>query len=98
MAEAFQSIPARAPPVRTGGALPWLRRNLFGDWKSALATVFLIGLALLVLPPFGQWAVTNAVLAPNADACQAARGVGACWGVVAEKYRVILFGRYPFDE
>jgi general L-amino acid transport system permease protein len=77
MAEAFQSIPARAPPVRTGGALPWLRRNLFGDWKSALATVFLIGLALIVLPRFGQWAVTNAVLGADADACQAARGSGA---------------------
>ncbi|MDP2133339.1 MAG: amino acid ABC transporter permease, partial [Sulfuritalea sp.] len=22
----------------------------------------------------------------------------ACWGVVAEKYRVILFGRYPYEE
>ncbi len=97
MADAFQSIPARAPPVRTGGALPWLRRNLFGDWKSALATVFLIGLALVVLPPFGQWAVLNAVMAPNADACQAARGSGACWGVIAEKWHVIIFGRYPFE-
>ena len=25
-------------------------------------------------------------------------GVGACWGVVAEKGRLIVFGRYPFDE
>src|SRR5690606_3513131 len=33
-----------------------------------------------------------------AHACQAARGHGACWGVIAEKYRVILFGRYPYDE
>ena len=36
--------------------------------------------------------------APDADACQAARGTGACWGVVTEKYRFILFGRYPFEE
>jgi general L-amino acid transport system permease protein len=24
--------------------------------------------------------------------------VGACWGVIAEKYRVIFFGRYPYEE
>jgi general L-amino acid transport system permease protein len=24
--------------------------------------------------------------------------VGACWGVVTEKYRIILFGRYPFEQ
>ncbi|MDP3832520.1 MAG: amino acid ABC transporter permease, partial [Hydrogenophaga sp.] len=34
----------------------------------------------------------------DADACQAARGIGACWGVVTEKYRIILFGRYPYEE
>jgi general L-amino acid transport system permease protein len=28
----------------------------------------------------------------------AARGIGACWGVIAEKYRLIIFGRYPFEE
>ena len=31
-------------------------------------------------------------------ACRAASGVGACWGVVAEKGRLILFGRYPYAE
>ncbi len=33
---------------------------------------------------------------PDAAACHAAHG--ACWGVVAEKYRLILFGRYPFEQ
>jgi general L-amino acid transport system permease protein len=34
---------------------------------------------------------------PDAQACHPVE-VGACWGVVAEKYRLIIFGRYPFDE
>jgi general L-amino acid transport system permease protein len=42
--------------------------------------------------------VLEAVFAPDAAACQSARGTGACWGVIAEKYRLILFGRYPFAE
>lgn len=45
-----------------------------------------------------DWAVLNAVFRPDAAACHALEGSGACWGVVAEKYRVILFGRYPLDE
>jgi general L-amino acid transport system permease protein len=42
--------------------------------------------------------VTASVVAPDADRCQAARGVGACWGVITEKWRFIIFGRYPFEE
>jgi general L-amino acid transport system permease protein len=51
---------------------------------------------LLILPRFLNWALFNAVWAKDFDACHAA--TGACWGVVAEKFRIIIFGRYPFDE
>ena len=44
-----------------------------------------------------DWAILNAVFRPDAAACHALEGTGACWGVVAEKYRVIFFGRYPVD-
>ncbi len=94
----FQSIPARPAPVQTEGALPWIKRNLFADWKSALATVVFIGLALWALPNLFGWGLARAVFSADADACQAARGLGACWGVVTEKWRVIIFGRYPFEE
>ena len=30
--------------------------------------------------------------------CQTAKGTGACWAVIADKYRLILFGRYPYDQ
>jgi len=42
--------------------------------------------------------VWHAVFRPDAEACQDMRGTGACWGVIAEKYRLIVFGRYPFEE
>lgn len=45
-----------------------------------------------------DWAVFSAVFGPDLAACQQAAGQGACWGVVAEKWRVILFGRYPLEE
>ncbi|MEY2661503.1 MAG: hypothetical protein RLZZ123_2675, partial [Pseudomonadota bacterium] len=62
--------------------------------------VTLLMTALLVwqLPGWLSWSMLHAVVQPDADACQTARGLGACWGVVSEKYRLILFGRYPFAE
>jgi general L-amino acid transport system permease protein len=83
--------------VKTSGAVPWIRANLFADWKSVLATLLLAALAIHFLPPIVRWTLLEAVFRPDADACQAARGIGACWGVVPEKWRVIVFGRYPFD-
>ena len=98
MSDAFHSLAPRPAPVKTAGLVPWVRRNLFTDWKNSLTTLLLVVIAVFALQRFGQWAVVDAVYAPNPDACQAARGIGACWGVIAEKWRVILFGRYPFEQ
>jgi general L-amino acid transport system permease protein len=94
----FQPIAARPAPVKTEGFVPWVRRNLFGDWKSAVTTVVIGALILYWLPAILNWSLLRAVFEPNAEVCQHARGVGACWGVIAEKYRLIIFGRYPFGE
>ncbi|HXF46233.1 MAG TPA: amino acid ABC transporter permease [Burkholderiaceae bacterium] len=97
MATVFEPIAARPAPVKTEGPIPWIRANLFGDFKSSLATLAIAALALYYLPGFFGWAVTNAVLVTDANACQAARGTGACWAVVLEKFRLIVFGRYPYE-
>ena len=98
MADTFTPIAPRPAPVNTEGLVPWARRNLFGDWKSTLTTVVLLGLALYLLPQAAHWGLVQAVFGADANACQAARGSGACWGVVTEKWRVIVFGRYPFEQ
>jgi general L-amino acid transport system permease protein len=94
----FTPITPRPAPIKTTGAAAWAKRNLFGNALSTVATLVMIGLALWLLPPLFDWAIVNAVVRPDADACQAARGVGACWGVIVEKWRFIIFGRYPFDS
>lgn len=98
MAVVFQPIAPRPAPVKTEGLVPWVRANLFGDWKSSLATLAILALGIYYLPGFFGWAVTNAVLTQDANLCQQARGVGACWAVVGEKFRLILFGRYPYEQ
>lgn len=96
-AQTFQPIEARPAPVQTSGIIAWMRRNLFGDWATALMTVVIGGTLLYVVPQLLSWAIFRASWVPNFDACRV-EGVGACWGVVTEKYRIILFGRYPFEE
>lgn len=91
-------IPARAAPPRVGGLLSWVRRELFGSWISALTTLGLLAWALWALPAAADWLLWRAVWQADAEVCQAARGLGACWGVVTEKHRLILFGRYPLEE
>lgn len=98
MADSFQPIAPRPAPVDTEGFVAWVRKNLFGSVGNALTTVVLLTAFALGLPHALDWLVAKAVWVANADACQAVRGQGACWGVIAEKYRVILFGRYPLDE
>ncbi len=94
----YAPIAARPAPRRSAGPVAWLRRELFGSWPSALATTALVALALWLVPLAWQWAIARAVFVPDAEACRAARGSGACWGVIAEKWRLILFGRYPYEE
>ena len=97
VAKTFEPIAPRPAPVQSRGLAGWLRSNLFADWKTSLSTVILGGLMLWYLPQVLNWGVLQAIWRPDSDACRV-DGVGACWGVIAEKYRLIIFGRYPFDE
>jgi general L-amino acid transport system permease protein len=98
MSAVFEPIKPRPAPVKTEGLIPWIRANLFGNWRSSITTIAIVVLGAYVLPGLVQWAVLNAVVAPNAESCQAARGSGACWGVIVEKFRLIIFGRYPYEQ
>ena len=97
-ADPFVPIGSRPPPRSQLGAWAWAQRSFFDGALNTALTVLTVVLLLLLVPPLVQWAVIYAV--PNADnaACRAVHGAGACWGVVAEKGRLILFGRFPFEE
>jgi general L-amino acid transport system permease protein len=67
----------------------------FFTW-NALVTIVLAALLLKALVAFVDWALVDAVWRPDSKACRAASG--ACWGLIVDKHRFILFGTYPFEE
>ena len=85
-------------PGRTSGALAWLKSNLFSSLSNSAMTLIMAVIAVVVVSYSAGWSIKDAVFGANLEACNAARGVGACWGVVVEKGRLIVMGRYPQSE
>lgn len=77
----------------------WLRANLFPTPLNTLLSVVLLAALCWLGAKFLSWGVLNAVWGKaGVAACNAAVGTGACWAVVAEKWRQMLFGIYPQAE
>lgn len=98
MPQPSPEIAARPAPARAGGFGATLRRAWFGGWLHSLTSLALLTAAIFWLPPLADWALWQALWRADAPSCQAARGSGACWAMLAEKYRFILLGRYPQEE
>jgi general L-amino acid transport system permease protein len=91
----------RGPASARTGLQAWLRANLFSSWVSGAITLLLVVLIVRAFIGVLQWGVLNAIWwVPDSQtlACRALRGAGACWAVVTEKHRFILFGTYPFED
>jgi len=71
-------------------------KSLFPNiWSGALSVI-----AILVLIWLGQkilvWGVIEARFVGTAQDCRAA--AGACWSVIANRWRLMFFGLYPYSE
>jgi general L-amino acid transport system permease protein len=75
-----------------------LIRSLFGNPLKIISTLVGLGICILLIPPFIEWGIVSAVFSADPVACQEARGIGACWGVIVEKYPLILWGRFPYAQ
>src|SRR3954452_10670427 len=94
------------PPASLVGPWAWARTNLFSSWWSTAITLALGYIIVRVIFELLLWGVVNAIWTvpyaangmADTGACQLAKGTGACWAIIADKYRLVLFGRYPYDE
>jgi general L-amino acid transport system permease protein len=105
VADSVQGAARERPPASVVGPVAWARRNLFNSIWSSLVTLVLGYFLLRWAWGLLNWGVLHAVwtvpVAANpletAAPCRQAQGVGACWAVIGDKWRFILFGRYPYD-
>ncbi len=85
-----------APSAPAEALLARARKRFFYSPGAGVVTV----VALALLGWLGcaalDWGVIRAVVQPDYAACKLP-GRGACWGFVAEKWRLIVFGRYPYE-
>ena len=91
------ALPPAAPPVTETRVVEVVRERLFPSPLASMATLLLGAAVALGIWNLVRWGIFGAVwFAPGGAACRTAEG--ACWAVIAEKYRVILFGAYPYVE
>jgi general L-amino acid transport system permease protein len=93
--------PPRTAPLAQVGLIGWARINLFSGWVSTAVTLALAYLVIRWSLGFIDWAFVNAIWSvpdSQTQACRDLAGTGACWAVITEKHRFILFGTYPYEE
>ena len=99
------TITRARPEMGSAGPVAWARANLFSGWLSTAVTLALGYLIIRFATGFIDWAVIHAVWSVpvgangqfDPSACRDVKGEGACWAMVGDKWRFILFGRYPYD-
>lgn len=88
----------RLPPARRRSLAAFVRASFFASVPSTVATLLAAGALLWFLPRAASWLFLDAVFRPDYEACRLLDYRAACWGFVAEKHRLVLFGRYPYAE
>ena len=73
-----------------------MRERFFYSNQATGITVVSCFVLALIFWKLIDWAVLEAVFRADPNACYQAGG--ACWGFVTEKWRLIIFGRFPYDE
>lgn len=85
------------PPTEKIAILRWMKENLFASTANAVLTFLLVAAVVMWVPGFIQWAIIDPVwYTLDPEVCRKAQG--ACWAVVGEKHRPMLFGLYPYEE
>ncbi|MDM8540879.1 amino acid ABC transporter permease [Desulfococcaceae bacterium HSG9] len=94
----FVPRPSRPPVVVTYGFTGWLKKHLFGGFWNTLQTIAVFSLLYLLLKPFIEWSVIDAVwVASTRRECLEISPDGACWAGVITWFNNLIYGRYP-DE
>jgi general L-amino acid transport system permease protein len=83
------------PPITNVGVIGWVRANLFNGVFNSILTLVTLFILWKVVPPLVRWAFIDSVWIATGEACREA--AGACWSIIAQNLRFIIFGFYPYE-
>jgi len=92
----YKEKQARIAPSNTKGTIHWMKDNLFSSPLNTLMTILGIAFLYSIIPPFFQWAYTDATFSGETRA--QCTGDGACWTFVKMKMDMFMYGFYPEDQ
>lgn len=78
-------------------ARPTLYSQLFGTLGNTVITLLCSAVAIVALWAIFRWAFVDSLWVESYDG-ECGNISGACWPVIQARYRLILFGIYPFEE
>jgi general L-amino acid transport system permease protein len=87
----------RRPLVARRGPIGWLRTNLFNGIASTVTTLLLGTIMARAAWSLWSWLVLKGTWHP-ADIRKCIDNGGACWAFLQDKWRLILFGVFPYDQ
>lgn len=99
-----EMLPEKAPPNTQTGAIKWARENLFSSVTNSILTLLAIYFLYSILSGILPWIFQSSW---NANSLKECREViastygehveGACWAVIRDRYKQLLFGFYPSE-
>ncbi|WP_377190493.1 amino acid ABC transporter permease [Ruegeria meonggei] len=85
-------------PIQHTSAFSNIKRHYFATPLNSAITVLLAAFTAWILWGFFNWAFLEAIWGYGKNEECRAHEHGACWSFVATRWRIVLFGLYPFEE
>jgi general L-amino acid transport system permease protein len=97
-----EMLPEKAPPLGETGAIKWARDNLFSGVLNSVLTILSVIIVYYLLAGILPWVFQSSWTANSLGECRdtiklayGEHTEGACWAVIRERYKQLLFGFYP---
>lgn len=75
-----------------------LKRRFFSTPLNIVISVICLWIMAYLFWKILNWAVLSAVFTDEGGAAACKGASGACWSVIADRWRIIMFGLYPYAE
>jgi len=94
MSQKYQSKYKKTkPPITNIGIIGWIKKNFFNGWFNSLLTLLILYFLWITVPCFIKWSLFDSIW--NLSGYQEQGNEGACWAVISENFRFIIFRFYP---